>query len=532
MIPSLIAALCFFCLAISAGFCQAKIDPGQINWSAAAGCGSAGAAFNPATNSCVVPFRGDIDATGQPGGDLGAQINAAYSSCADGCRITVPPGHYSMSTPVVIATKGKNAIVECSGTSTTLTWTPSTGTMFQFAGNGGGTGNGWGSGIRFCNLASPSSTAVAVQFGMSASDKSGRSAQGAYLDNVQITGFGIQYDLESQAWNISVHHSEFLNPARYAIYANPSAVNSGENLSFVDITVADSFNKWIPHAVDLNLGSVIATFTSSNFDNAEVFCGAGTMNLISPYSENPGSVLRTTPWIDIGKGCVSTIVGMTAADDDTGVPATQVALSVEGSLSFYGGTIFGQNPATATFETRGAGHVFLGGDLDLPAAVPVLVNSSGQSFVSLTRSAPVIGSRALQLRNPVPAANHWYGLENTLSGERDDVFVQQDGSNSDLFSICLQSAAIFFCPLQAEKTGHFLGLHGAPDGVNNQHLYGTSRIDSLSINGGAAISTANSIPTVGTPAVGHAACVKSAGPPVALGYCSSVVASDGSCVCN
>jgi hypothetical protein len=245
--------------------------------------------------------------------------------------------------------------------------------MFQFASNGGGAGNGWGSGIRFCNLASTSSTAVAVQFGVSASDTSGRSAQGAYLDNVRITGFGTQYDLESQAWNISVNHSEFLNPARYAIYANPSAVNSGENLSFVGITVADSLNKWIPNAVNLNLGSVIATFTSSNFDNAEVFCGAGTMNLISPYSENPGSVLRTTPWIDIGRGCVSTIVGMTAADDDTGVPATQVALSVEGSLSFYGGTIFGQHPATATFETRGAGHVFLGGDLDLPAAVPVLV---------------------------------------------------------------------------------------------------------------------------------------------------------------
>jgi hypothetical protein len=532
MIQRLIVTLGFFCLATRAGFCQAKIDPGQIDWRAPAGCGNAGAAYNPATNSCVVPSGGNIDATGQPGDDLGAQINAAYSLCADGCRITVPPGNYSMSTPVIIATKGKNATVECSGTSTKLTWAPSTGSMFQFAANGGGTGNGWGSGIRFCNLSSTSSTAVAVQFGVSASDKSGRSAQGAYLDNVRITGFGTQYDLESQAWNISVNHSEFLNPTQHAIYANPSAVNSGENLSFAGITVADSLNKWIPNAVNLNLGSVVATFTSSNFDNAEVFCGAGTMNLISPYSENPGAVLRTTPWIDIGRGCVSTIVGMTAADDDTGVPATQVALSIEGSLSFYGGTIFGQHPAQATFETRGSGHVFLGGDLDLPSAVPVLVNNSGESFVSLTRGAPVIGSRALQLRNPVSTANHWYGLENTLSGAQDDVFVQQDGSNSDLFSICLQSASTFFCPLQAEKTGHFLGLHGAPDGVNSQHLYGTSRIDSLSVNGGVAISTANSIPTVGTPPVGHAVCVKSAGPPVALGYCSSLVANDGSCTCN
>jgi hypothetical protein len=505
MVPSRTAILCFFCIAISAGVCQTQIS-------------------RP-------PFSGNVDATGQPGADLGAQINAAYASCANGCRITVPPGQYSVSTPVVIATKGKNATIQCSGTSTTLTWTLQTGTMFQFAGNGGGTGNGWGSGIQFCNLASTSSAAVAVKFGVDAGDTSGRSAQGATLDNVQITGFGIQYDLESQAWNISVNHSAFLNPARYAIYTNPRAINSGEGLSFAGITVANSLNTWIPRAVNLTLGSVIATFVSSNFDNAEVFCGAGTMNLISPYSENPGSVLRTTPWIDIGSGCVSTIVGMTAADDDTGASAGQVAVSIEGSLSFFGGIIFGQPPAKATFETSGAGHLFLGGDLDLPP-VPVLENSSGQPYVSLTRGAPVIGSRALQLRNPVPTANHWYNLENTLGGSLDDVFVQQDGSNSDLFSICMQSAAIFFCPLQAEKTGRFLGLHGAPDGINNQHLYGTSRIDSLSINGGAAISTANSIPTVETPKVGHAACVKSAGPPVSLGYCSSVVARDGSCTCN
>src|ERR1700722_15422562 len=151
MIQPLLATLCFFCIATLCSLGQAKIDPGQINWPLAAGCGKAGALYNPATNSCVAPSGGDIDATAQPGGDLGAQINAAYFMCVDGCRITVPPGNYSLSTPVVIATKGKNATVECSGTSTKLTWAPSTGSMFQFAANGGGTGNGWGSGIRFCN---------------------------------------------------------------------------------------------------------------------------------------------------------------------------------------------------------------------------------------------------------------------------------------------------------------------------------------------------------------------------------------------
>lgn len=38
--------------------------------------------------------------------------------------------------------------------------------------------------------------------------------------------------------------------------------------------------------------------------------------------------------------------------------------------------------------------------------------------------------------------------------------------------------------------------------------------------------------TTGTPTVGYAACIKSAGPPVVIGYCSTVVASNGTCTCN
>ncbi|CAN5951055.1 unnamed protein product [Sphagnum jensenii] len=42
------------------------------------------------------------------------------------------------------------------------------------------------------------------------------------------------------------------------------------------------------------------------------------------------------------------------------------------------------------------------------------------------------------------------------------------------------------------------------------------------------------IPTIttGTPAVGQASCIKAAGPPVVIGYCSTVVSSSGACTCN
>jgi hypothetical protein len=48
---------------------------------------------------------------------------------------------------------------------------------------------------------------------------------------------------------------------------------------------------------------------------------------------------------------------------------------------------------------------------------------------------------------------------------------------------------------------------------------------SLTINGA-------NVPTTGTPTAGQAACIKAAGPPVVIGYCSTVVSSSGACTCN
>ncbi|WP_263354526.1 glycoside hydrolase family 55 protein [Acidicapsa acidisoli] len=44
--------------------------------------------------------------------------------------------------------------------------------------------------------------------------------------------------------------------------------------------------------------------------------------------------------------------------------------------------------------------------------------------------------------------------------------------------------------------------------------------------------SASSVPQVGSPAAGHAACIKSAGPPVVIGFCSTAVSPSGACSCN
>lgn len=50
--------------------------------------------------------------------------------------------------------------------------------------------------------------------------------------------------------------------------------------------------------------------------------------------------------------------------------------------------------------------------------------------------------------------------------------------------------------------------------------------------GGAYIANSSKLPQVGTPTAGQAACIKAAGPPVVIGYCSTVVSSTGACTCN
>jgi hypothetical protein len=44
--------------------------------------------------------------------------------------------------------------------------------------------------------------------------------------------------------------------------------------------------------------------------------------------------------------------------------------------------------------------------------------------------------------------------------------------------------------------------------------------------------SAPNLPQVGTPTAGHAACIKSAGPPVVIGFCSTQPDSGGACTCN
>jgi hypothetical protein len=65
-------------------------------------------------------------------------------------------------------------------------------------------------------------------------------------------------------------------------------------------------------------------------------------------------------------------------------------------------------------------------------------------------------------------------------------------------------------------------------GVDFDYIYPGGQSTGVYVDG---VGITN-VPTVGAPTVGRASCIKSSGPPVVIGYCSTTVLSTGSCTCN
>lgn len=80
------------------------------------------------------------------------------------------------------------------------------------------------------------------------------------------------------------------------------------------------------------------------------------------------------------------------------------------------------------------------------------------------------------------------------------------------------------------------GVYISADATVGVSVNGTNKLNvastGISISGGSAIASSNAVPQVNTPLVNKAACIKSAGPPVVIGYCSTAVSATGDCTCN
>lgn len=93
------------------------------------------------TTTCSLNGAAVLNAGCYSGADIGAQINSAYAGCASsGCRIIIPGGNYTFSTPINFATNNKFVLLQGEASGTQLTYT-GTGTAVTFQ-NGSAPGSG------------------------------------------------------------------------------------------------------------------------------------------------------------------------------------------------------------------------------------------------------------------------------------------------------------------------------------------------------------------------------------------------------
>src|SRR5882762_1241080 len=114
-----------------------------------------------------------------------------------------------------------------------------------------------------------------------------------------------------------------------------------------------------------------------------------------------------------------------------------------------------------------------------------------------------------------------------------DRFVHGEFTQSNLTIDTIQAQAnstqMYYQDIQ-DHTGTNLSFSLFTNGTGTHELIGNRFASGVQVP--FITATISGIPSIGTPVVNSAACIKTVGPPVVLGYCSTVVAAGGTCTCN
>lgn len=166
-------------------------------------------------------------------------------------------------------------------------------------------------------------------------------------------------------------------------------------------------------------------------------------------------------------------------------------------------------------------------------------DDSGSAFIILTnhaKSAPVytVGNNGSIFSNSTITGSSlkFGGIAPTTTANSGAIGWNQSGAQETDYINNHGSGAGGYRWFECPSPGTGCVQTEVLDQSGNVVFSGSVKSTSLQINGGASIANSNAIPQVGTPRVGQAACIKAAGPPAVIGYCSTAVSSTGSCTCN
>jgi len=271
-----------------------------------------------------VVFADQFPGTGNH--DIGDKINQAYALCpSNGCKIKVPAGIYSYTTPISFSTRNKPVVLEgdagdtasyrgyppSEGT-TELYYTPTAGAAITMA-----TGGGTGSGIQGITLFGPGFHGSNTAIGLSLFSDEKQS----YKD-LLISGFNVGLQIGSNVYLEYFYNLQVLDNVK-AIYSPAGIVGTGENIAFFGGVIANkgtfggSSIPFYPDCVDFEGGQgIVVSFYNISFDQCGVTLdipGGQQFHFSGSHFENPGAATGLD-FLTIGSNCVSCNVILSGSD--------------------------------------------------------------------------------------------------------------------------------------------------------------------------------------------------------------------------
>lgn len=251
--------------------------------------------------------------------DIGAGINAAYAACVaaarTSCAIVIPPGNFTITTPIVLANNGYYPSIYCSPFST-LTYASSTGTAVTLNPGSAGLPHGWG--IIGCKFTGQGSGTSATAFMIGGTN----GAVGARLQDVQIGLFGTGITFGTNVQDAVFEHVVAAdNGQNFNIPDN--LANTGELVNIHNSTFAMTTAVWSATCFEIGAGS--GTFynleiTDTSLDQCGYTQKSGVTNFSNLHMEDPVNASQSAAWIQITGNAQASFANATFISEQANLP--------------------------------------------------------------------------------------------------------------------------------------------------------------------------------------------------------------------
>jgi hypothetical protein len=173
---------------------------------------------------------------------------------------------------------------------------------------------------------------------------------------------------------------------------------------------------------------------------------------------------------------------------------------------------------------------------------PIVSSADGDTVLPGTTYLPSLGSATSTTNYSsntfIIQSSYWTGSASnsaswSLSSSHGSGSNPSNNLNLSFSGDSSYTSLVIGANLQVTGGGYYIGSNEViPSSATGYTGSGKVVLSTSPTFTGTITDGSNTIPTVGSTTAGQASCTKSVGPPVIIGYCSTVVSSSGSCTCN